>query len=153
MPKSIIAMLIGQLLAVGVFALPSAPHGASDSGSIEERNWFVGVDECKDCHKKNYITWSKSGHRTTFKKLKLPARKNAKCLKCHSTGHGHETGFKSWEATPQHAMVGCEGCHGPGGLHVKLMKENPDPAMVKDFKIPAPNKESCVFCHKFHRHF
>jgi len=153
MPKSIIAVLVGQLLAVAVFALAAPPDDAFAPAAIPEKNWFVGVDACKDCHKKNYITWTKSGHRSTFQKLKLPARKNAKCLKCHTTGYGHETGFKSAQATPQHATVGCESCHGPGGLHVALMKENPDPAKVKDFKIPAPNKESCVGCHKFHRHF
>ncbi len=50
-----------------------------------------------------------------------------KCNGCHTTGFDPDTlGFKEFG-------IGCEACHGPGGLHVRNQSERQDPL--------------CTFCH------
>lgn len=167
MRKRGIIALAGPAIALGAIAVVAFAGDAGTEADCEiaaldaeaKKNYYVGVSACKECHRKNHVTWLREekthngSHRRGFQVLKIPARKNPKCLKCHSTGYGHETGFKSLEETPHLANVGCESCHGPGGLHVELAKKKPDPATVKDWLVPAPDKESCIYCHKYHRHF
>lgn len=165
MTKPLFAVVAASLVVVSTIVLVAIARG--DAGRYEDaeadaevlvaeaqKNYYVGVGACKECHRKNWATWRKeNAHRQTFNKLNVKAKKNPKCLKCHSTGFGHPTGFKSLAETPKFANVGCESCHGPGGHHVELAKKKPDASKVKDWKVPAPDKESCVYCHKYHRHF
>jgi hypothetical protein len=120
---------------------------------------FVGVKECAACHLGQYETWNKSKHPDAFKTLPAKYRTTRKCLKCHVTGHGDETGFVSEEATPALASVACEACHGPGSEHAgaakrfgkrKLNAEEDIFVRGTIYKIQPQNV--CVPCHKVESH-
>jgi len=105
---------------------------------------YVGNKVCRECHKEQYESWAKTRMARTFEVLR-PGKKSrekqlvgldpnkdyttdAKCLGCHTTGYGRVGGFVSREKTPEMAGVGCESCHGPGGMYVRTVMslENPN---------------------------
>jgi hypothetical protein len=142
-----------QALAGNLAEVLAGTHfGPHPSGSQ-----FVGVDSCKECHKKAYAVWSKSKHSHAYKSLSIgrPDTKgkwisrvrDPECLSCHVAGwepqkvQRYDSGF-----LPQDLATGaksrlytqlqgqqCENCHGPGSRHVDLeTKWKADPASVKD---------------------
>ncbi|MFY9342607.1 MAG: cytochrome c family protein [Planctomycetota bacterium] len=89
---------------------------------------YVGSEACKTCHKGAYEVWEKSKHFGAWKTLE-DAEKDPKrygwpvtaypdCVGCHVVGWREQTGFLSYEETPQLAGVGCERCHGAGSDHM-----------------------------------
>lgn len=89
---------------------------------------YVGTELCKGCHQTAWESWSKSHHAHAWQTL-VDAEKDPKrygwpvtaypeCVGCHTVGYEQETGFVSYEETPQLADVGCERCHGPGSEHL-----------------------------------
>ncbi len=88
--------------------------------------------------------------------------KDAKCLKCHTTGYGTPSGFPVVAAGGRIAAadraradrnkgVTCEACHGPGSLYGAIMRQN------KKFRLHeiataganAPlTAAACASCHK-----
>ena len=115
---------------------------------------FVGNSKCRLCHRKFFIGRKKDPHDHAMEKLVSTGNeKNSRCLMCHSTGHGIKTGFISMEETPRLANVQCEGCHGPGNIHIKLAK---DKTRASEFKeggfltgqdSPVALKKMCISCH------
>lgn len=89
---------------------------------------YVGNDLCKNCHQTAWASWSKSRHAHAWqtlvdaeqdpKRYGWPVTAYPECVGCHTVGYGQETGFVSFDATPQLADVGCERCHGPGSDHL-----------------------------------
>lgn len=128
---------------------PAASTAASTAASIGP-NRYVGSDACDECHKKQFKKWKKRPHSRAFSKLKGKARKNPKCLKCHTTAYGEKTGFVDTATTPHHALVGCEACHGPGGAHVDALRKN---EKAREMKIEYGNQARCASCHKYHSHY
>ena len=86
----------------------------------------------------------------------MPAKyqTDANCLKCHSTGFGQPTGFKSLKETPNLAANTCENCHGPGSEHVKVAKSfgqkkltEQEQKYVRSTTYLMLPKNVCVDCH------
>ncbi len=121
---------------------------------------YTGIKACAACHFDQYMKWKKSKHAAAFEILTPKYQEDAKCLKCHTTGYGEPTGFKSIAATPQLAGNGCETCHGPGSIHEKISQKY---AKVKTL-TPEQDKEVrgstwlmlpqnvCVECHQVQGH-
>jgi len=137
----------------------------------------IGADGCKKCHFKQFNSWKKTTMATTFERLKpgaSPEKKTAggldpkadytkdpKCLKCHATAYGTETGYpavvegKAWtpaedERAKMLAGVSCEACHGPGSLYSPFKKENPQfklADIVSRGATQPPKAEECMVCH------
>lgn len=124
-----------------------------------EGQTFLGIKTCASCHLDQFLVWKESKHAKGFEVLPAKYKEDASCLKCHSTGFGQPTGFKSLDATPQLAGTACEMCHGPGSKHVeiaktfgekKLSKEEQDYVRSTIWKMEPKNV--CVECHLAQSH-
>ena len=67
---------------------------------------YVGTKECAACHFEQFMTWRATPHAKAFDIMPEKYRADASCLKCHSTGFGEPTGFKSLQQTPNLLAVG-----------------------------------------------
>lgn len=115
---------------------------------------YVGTAACTTCHPTAAAAWGKSKHANAWDTL-VKAEKDPKrygwpvtaypdCVSCHVVGFGEQTGFATFEDTPQLANVGCERCHGPGSAHLQA------PAKNKLGVIGGVRpSELCVQCHDF----
>jgi hypothetical protein len=138
---------------------------------------YIGADSCKKCHFKQNSSWKKTPMAQAFEHLKAgqsadkktaakldPAvdyTKDAKCLKCHTTGYGTESGYpavvegKAFTAEEEaratlNAAGTCEACHGPGSLYAPYKKDHKDykRQAVKDLGLTTPpTAEQCAACH------
>lgn len=89
---------------------------------------YVGSETCRTCHPTAYAAWEKTRHFQAWdtlvkaeadpKRYGWPVTHYPDCVSCHVVGFGEQTGFVSYEDTPQLAAVGCERCHGPGSDHM-----------------------------------
>jgi len=111
---------------------------------------YVGANKCKKCHLKEHKSWSSNKKSKALETL-MPGQAaeakqkhnldpnkdystDAACLKCHTTGFGHPSGYAVPDAADEKAVkeaqnlagVGCESCHGAGSgymvLHEEIMK-------------------------------
>lgn len=108
---------------------------------------YVGPkDGCRKCHLKEYRSWESTPHATALSKLEGDDATNPECVRCHVTGFGTETGFKSLEETPALANVTCEACHGPGADYRdrEVMK---DRAASVAAGLHIPDEATCLGCH------
>ncbi len=115
---------------------------------------YIGTAVCATCHPSAAEAWKSSKHAHAWqtlveaeadpKRYGWPVTKYPDCVSCHVVGYGEQTGFRSFESTPQHADVGCERCHGPGSGHVQA-------AGKKKLGIigGALKSEMCAQCHDF----
>ena len=115
------------LLLPGFFVAPSV--------SRAQEHAYVGSQQCRKCHLKEQRSWAETNMAKAFDLLKPGVRKeqkvaagldpdkdytkDAECLPCHTVGFGQKGGFVDIEKTPNHAGVGCEMCHGPGGTYIQ----------------------------------
>jgi hypothetical protein len=125
-------------------AEPPAPAGQT----------YVGTKECAACHIEQFMTWRASPHAKAFDNLPAKYRGDATCLKCHTTGYGQATGFKSLQQTPNLVANSCENCHGPGSKHVEVAKSfgqkkltPQEQTQVRDAIYLMLPKNVCVECH------
>ena len=121
---------------------------------------YVGSAACGGCHETAFERWQQSAHSGAFYAMRSemaymmdmqqgvtvggPA-KNGMCLHCHATGSEapaayRESGFRMREG------VGCEKCHGPGGDHVRAVRD--DDAVDDTGLVQAPSEVPCKTCHK-----
>lgn len=129
---------------------------------------FVGVDECKDCHKKAYDVWINSAHAHALESLTtgradekpedvVDRQFDPECLACHVTGwdpqraERFKSGFVDLKTTPKLKGQQCENCHGPGSRHVALelefaksKKATPD---LEKAREELRDTRSCDECH------
>ena len=138
---------------------------------------YIGPEACKKCHFKQYGSWKKTPMAMAFENLKPDAAaekktaggldpkkdytKDAKCLKCHTTGYGTESGYpavvegKAWtpaeeERAKMLAFGACEACHGPGSLYAPYKKLHQDFKLADIQALGAttpPKAEHCAPCH------
>ncbi len=122
-----------------------AYNTAIDSG----RYRYVGNTKCRLCHRKFFIGRKKDPHDYAMRHLEKGGyENNPRCLMCHSTGYGMPTGFVNRERTPRLANVQCEGCHGPGNIHIKLAKQKkPAGGFLAGEDHPERLKKMCQSCH------
>lgn len=113
---------------------------------------YVGLTKCAACHFAQYKVWKTSAHGTAFDVLPTKYRQDAECLKCHTTGYGHESGFKD-SSNASLAGISCEACHGPGGEHarhaLRFVDEGITEAGMNRLRtsIQRLAVDQCVKCH------
>jgi hypothetical protein len=104
-----------------------APPGPLPAGPNEPtppaNQTYVGMLKCASCHFDKYQDWrtQQDKHARAYEILPLASRQDPACLKCHTTGYGEPTGFRT-AADRTLAGITCESCHGPGSAHVELAK-------------------------------
>ena len=105
---------------------------------------FSGSERCGSCHGAAARVWRASGHAHALATLEAKGNgRDPDCVPCHVVGlsaKGAEPtlAFRSREATPRLADVGCESCHGAGAAH------SANPFKVVPQKVGAA---SCRPCH------
>jgi hypothetical protein len=165
--------LVGSLVVVWGAAVRPGRVQAEDAAKPA----FVGPQECKKCHLKHFKSWSSTAMAKSLEALKPDVAverkktagidaaadftKDPKCLKCHTTGYGTESGYpavvegKAWtpEEQARATKLGgttCEACHGPGSLYGPYKKENEKFKLEEIQKLGAttpPKSEQCMVCH------
>src|SRR5688572_18880510 len=86
-----------------------------------EDQTYMGVKQCAACHFDQFLDWKTTKHAKAFDVLPAKYKTNTECLKCHTTGHGEESGYKD-KKTPDLVGASCESCHGPGSKHGEIAK-------------------------------
>jgi hypothetical protein len=125
-PMKLRPNLLGLSLGLALLATPSFESAAQDHA-------YIGSNNCRKCHMKQYKSWAETKMAKAFEHLKPGVAAEAKqaagldpdkdytsdaaCLPCHTTGYGKEGGFVDIATTPDLAGVGCEMCHGAGGSY------------------------------------
>lgn len=119
---------------------------------------YIGSKKCSACHFDQYMKWRKTGHAKSFELLPAKYQTDEKCLKCHTTGFGHPTGYKT-AADNDLKGTGCEDCHGPGSIHAEMSKpfatQKPNPEQqqaCRDSIWKMLPKNVCVTCHMVQGH-
>jgi hypothetical protein len=113
--------------------------GATEVGPLDGvwSGHFVGSGLCSACHPAQFSQWRTTKHARAFDTLEARQRQYAPgCVKCHVVGFGLDSGFAGQESLRE---VGCENCHGPGGIHVN----DPRPGTI----VRAVPITLCVRCH------
>ncbi len=109
---------------------------------------YVGNTKCRLCHRKFFLGRKKDPHDFAMNHLVAHGEEeNPRCLVCHTTGFGVETGFVSLESTPRLSNVQCEGCHGPGNVHIKRIKAKKRGGFLAGTDKPKRIRKMCQSCH------
>ncbi len=124
---------------------------------------YVGATACKECHKKAYAIWSGSRHSHAYENLEKYGRPivekpqlegpplrigrqfDPECVRCHTTGFNHPTGFVTEKLTPHLFGNQCENCHGPASLHVEKPNDLEYRAAIRLNLKKA--ETTCLRCH------
>ncbi len=129
---------------------PRAPHAAQIQAQGQTpplKLKYVGSDACKMCHAVEFVTWTKTKHGHAMEALEKAATRptlrqyDPECVRCHSVGFEHPTGYESETKTPLLKHVGCESCHGPGSGHA----DNPRNKSLHALLSPWKQTEAGVF--------
>jgi hypothetical protein len=162
--------LTSRLVVAGVAAIAFGsawlfgPAPSESTAGAAEQPAYVGSQDCKKCHFKQWKSWKETGMAKTFAVLKPGERADAKkkagldpakdystdaaCIACHTTGHGLPGGHPA----ANREGVQCESCHGPGSLYSPYMKEKEKGGFVREeavkLGLTMPDEKSCVSCHK-----
>ena len=106
---------------------------------------YIGPRSCRVCHRDFYNGRKDDLHFHTFQKIVDAGHATEpRCLACHSTGYGVPSGFKDERRTPDLAGVHCEGCHGPGNVH---MMRNDGGGFLAGVDNPQRIERMCKACH------
>ncbi len=107
---------------------------------LQGKNKFIGSQNCKECHQKEYDQYATTQHAKAFDILQEKKRDHVPdCVSCHSVGLGYESGYEIATRQKYLRHVGCESCHGAGLEHFK----NPR----KDNISKAVSEARCSTCH------
>ena len=99
---------------------------------------YVGSSACGICHKIVYEHWSNTAHGKSYDTLVNTGHQyDPECIKCHTIGFGHISGYLNYDETQHLINVGCESCHGAGSLHINLVNKN----------YGKTNEGGCEMCH------
>jgi hypothetical protein len=162
-----IVLLVGAALGMGAAAWAwQAPEAATQLAQAQaplaappEGQTFVGARACSACHFDQFLDWRQTKHSKAFDILPAKYKTDQSCLKCHTTGLGAETGFKTLAATPDLVGASCESCHGPGSKHAEIAKSFGDKKLSEQeeqyvrstIHLMQP-KNVCVDCHVTRAH-
>jgi hypothetical protein len=163
-PHARLLAVFGLLTAILLFTFirqptvaqqPAPQAGAQQAEPAPpEGQTYVGTKECAACHFEQFMAWRQTPHAKAFEIMPAKYQTDATCLKCHTTGHGTPTGFKSLQATPNLVGNSCEGCHGAGSGHTELAKSfgqkkltPQEESQVRDSIYMMLPKNVCVECH------
>lgn len=159
--RTVIRSVFCKAFLIGVSAL-LVSMGALRTAQAEPPadQKYTGVKRCASCHFDQYTKWKKSKHSKAFDTLTAKYQKDEKCLKCHTTGYGQDTGFTDIETTPALAGNTCEMCHGPGSIHeevgqkyAKVKKLSPEQEKeVRGSIWKVLPKNICIECHVTQAH-
>lgn len=79
---------------------------------------YLGVITCRACHPDPYAQWLDTPHAHATATLdRDDHRRDPACLRCHTTGYEHLSGYRISASEPDLANVQCESCHGIGSEH------------------------------------
>jgi hypothetical protein len=119
---------------------------------------FIGSKQCAACHFDQFLDWKQTKHAKAFDILPAKYKTDASCLKCHTTGHGEESGYVD-KTTPDLAGTTCESCHGPGSKHGEIAKSFGDKKLSEQEELYVRStiykmqpKNVCVDCHLTRAH-
>ncbi len=116
-----------------------------DAAMATGRYSYAGNTKCRLCHREFFLGRKKDKHDFALEKvIEMGYGENPRCLTCHATGYGIEGGFTSMKETPRLANVQCEGCHGPGSVHVKRRDAG---GFLSGTDRPERIKKMCQSCH------
>jgi len=161
-----IANLFRALLLGTVLAVVGVAQGAE----------YLGVKVCAKCHFDQGDAWKSTAHARAFESLKPGVKAAAKskakldpaadystskdCIGCHATGYGEPGGYRAdmdAESAKQFAGVGCESCHGAGGLYRGVHGDAGDRLKVSGNTTPRQAvvdagqnfdyEQACAKCH------
>jgi hypothetical protein len=110
---------------------------------------YIGANGCKMCHNKpekgaQFAQWQKSAHSQAYAKLDDTGKKNAECLKCHSTAGSVDKGLLATIKVDE--GVSCESCHGPGSMYkTAAVMKNKEQSLAKG--MIEPTEATCKACH------
>jgi hypothetical protein len=147
-------------LMIGMLSGGKAGHGQPDAGEPQPPGdqEYIGVKKCASCHFDQFLQWRGTKHAKAFEALPAQYQTNADCLKCHTTGFGHPTGYKT-AADADFKGIGCEMCHGPGSKHADAakpfanMKPTPEQEKIaRDSIWKMLPQNVCVTCHVVQGH-
>ena len=163
--RVVLALRLPTILAVAALASVSLGlwGGLGWSGTVwgdpPAGQTYVGLKKCASCHFKQYMTWKEDPHAKVFELLPKKYQTDAKCLKCHTTGYGEPTGFKTIQSTPNLAGNTCETCHGPGSKHCTIAEKygkkklnDQEEKLVRDSVWLQLPHNVCIDCHKIQAH-
>jgi hypothetical protein len=123
---------------------PAARADADAVPGVRRVASYVGSPRCVECHKQAGAIWAKSGHARAFRTLvEKDADADPKCIGCHAVGFGLPSGYQRLLAGAKLVDVGCESCHGPGSLHVRLREGD----RTLDFRFRELVAGDCRKCH------
>lgn len=129
-------------------AAENGPEPAPPAGQT-----YIGSKNCSSCHFEQFLVWRQDKHSKAFDNLPAKYKTDASCLKCHTTGFGEPTGFKT-AADTHLASISCEVCHGPGSQHQEICKAfgkaKPTAAqekMARDSIYKVKPQNICIQCH------
>lgn len=114
--------------------------------AMESNEYFYsGNLKCRLCHRDFFIGRKKDLHAHTFQNsIESVYYEEPRCLTCHTTGYGVQTGFVSLKETPKLINIQCEGCHGPGSKHNELGENG---GFLAGTDRPEILKKMCQACH------
>lgn len=82
--------------------------------------YYVGVENCRGCHLREYRLWAETPHAHAFEALVDAGREALpECYRCHVTGADQPSGYLPQKQSPDLANVQCEVCHDRGSLHAR----------------------------------
>lgn len=153
-------VLLVMLVAAFLLAFQMTLWGQDEAAepAPPDGQTYVGVKKCASCHFDEFLKWKKTKHAKTFELLPANYQTNQECLKCHTTGFGEPTGFKT-AADVDLKGTTCEQCHGPGSHHAEVTKAFANKKLTPEQEKIARDsiwrmlpKNICVSCHTVQGH-
>lgn len=106
----------------------------------QPKNGYVSATACQRCHEQEYLQWGATRHAFAYETLLKKERYfDVRCVSCHTTGFGYQTGFQIGDSDSTLKGVQCETCHGPGKQHVG----NPKKSNIRS----GADTSLCLQCH------
>ena len=162
----IFSLAAAAALLFCALAPPVAPSPTQDEAVVSPKEptppagqTYIGMKNCSACHFEQFVIWKKDKHTKAFEILPEKYKTDAACLKCHTTGHGDPTGFKT-AADTHLAGTTCEACHGPGSKHQEICKTfatakklSPEQeTLARDSIYKLLPSNACITCHSSKAH-